>query len=444
MRRLTRGISTGVGWVREAQHGYEHSTNKDPTTIPNIQHDDDSELPKDLPPSYEEIMLEDANHQWALDDAQIEISGLDEENPETKTPVSGAPEKMSHRVEKIMEGFLERHPVPNEDSWLVTGSLAMPVILPQRRPGSRVRGFVSAYAPMLNDCGIDQTTFLDFLDCFRNSMRSAPWFNVLNLAVAGLHAIPSATVMIASHIAHLTIEAARQARSHYKGNDFLDQMNEVLFKPHGLYCFLVTFDPTSPELSREVNLNDAISTMIDQRDEGHYNKLRSTAQTVEHETQIPESAPLIFPAMDLLDDAERQSVFKKHRALGGDYFDRRARAEYEAKHPESKLTVQTSPQFSSRYSDPNSRANSGALLSLLTGGHVDPVTFRRNRRQWITDKTGYRGIVGTVKHEMEKRKQPRAESDKEKGMISQGISKGVSEGRKLFREVRHHHYIYIY
>jgi hypothetical protein len=42
--------------------------------------------------------------------------------------------------------------------------LSKPVIIPQRRPETRERGFIYAYAPVLNDCGIDEASFLTFLD----------------------------------------------------------------------------------------------------------------------------------------------------------------------------------------------------------------------------------------------------------------------------------------
>lgn len=37
-----------------------------------------------------------------------------------------------------------------------------PVIIPQRRPRNKDRGFVRAYAPVLEDCGVSQDTFLKF------------------------------------------------------------------------------------------------------------------------------------------------------------------------------------------------------------------------------------------------------------------------------------------
>jgi hypothetical protein len=39
-----------------------------------------------------------------------------------------------------------------------------PVIIPQRRPRNKDRGFVRAYAPVLGDCGISQEVFLQFLE----------------------------------------------------------------------------------------------------------------------------------------------------------------------------------------------------------------------------------------------------------------------------------------
>jgi hypothetical protein len=44
-----------------------------------------------------------------------------------------------------------------------TERLPYPVIIPQRRPESNDRGFLYAYAPIMNDSGIDEDTFVDFL-----------------------------------------------------------------------------------------------------------------------------------------------------------------------------------------------------------------------------------------------------------------------------------------
>ena len=47
--------------------------------------------------------------------------------------------------------------------------LSCPVIIPQRRPGSKTRGFMRAYAPVLADYDIDEKAFLVFLKAFHKA-----------------------------------------------------------------------------------------------------------------------------------------------------------------------------------------------------------------------------------------------------------------------------------
>lgn len=42
--------------------------------------------------------------------------------------------------------------------------------------------------------------------------------------------------------------------------------------------------------------------------------------------------------------------------------------------------MQQPVEFASRFSDPNHPANSGSLISLLTGGHVNPAKRKRDLR----------------------------------------------------------------
>jgi hypothetical protein len=49
--------------------------------------------------------------------------------------------------------------------------LPCPVIIPQRRPGAKKRGFVRAYAPVLQDCGIGQDVFLKFISDFHKASQ---------------------------------------------------------------------------------------------------------------------------------------------------------------------------------------------------------------------------------------------------------------------------------
>lgn len=64
------------------------------------------------------------------------------------------------------------------------------VVIPQRRPSDRARGFVRAYAPDLLRCGIDQAEFLRFIDGLNRSVASNPAVEAVDLAGGVVGAIP--------------------------------------------------------------------------------------------------------------------------------------------------------------------------------------------------------------------------------------------------------------
>lgn len=93
--------------------------------------------------------------------------------------------------------------------------LSLPVILPQRRPKDRSRGFVRAYAPDLARCGIDQEMFLRFIDDFNNSTGANPMLLTINLASWGVQMapIPSAIAMAAGGAIHYASFAAMELQA---------------------------------------------------------------------------------------------------------------------------------------------------------------------------------------------------------------------------------------
>jgi hypothetical protein len=60
---------------------------------------------------------------------------------------------------------------PSSPSITVQGRLLCPVIIPQRRPENKERGFIRAYAPALLECGIDEETFLKFIDSLNQATK---------------------------------------------------------------------------------------------------------------------------------------------------------------------------------------------------------------------------------------------------------------------------------
>lgn len=88
------------------------------------------------------------------------------EQPHDETMATVTPEQQETEEEKVKQReALARElvatagPVPASIQ-----RLPCPVIIPQRRPRNKDRGFVRAYAPVLDDCGISQDVFLRFLE----------------------------------------------------------------------------------------------------------------------------------------------------------------------------------------------------------------------------------------------------------------------------------------
>ena len=60
--------------------------------------------------------------------------------------------------------------------------LPYPVIIPQRRPGTKTRGFARAYPPDLASFGIDQDSFLRFLKNFHKASKASGVYTTLFIA----------------------------------------------------------------------------------------------------------------------------------------------------------------------------------------------------------------------------------------------------------------------
>ncbi|RDW83452.1 hypothetical protein BP5796_04943 [Coleophoma crateriformis] len=96
-----------------------------------------------------------------------------------------------------------------------------------------------------------------------------------------------------------------------------------------------------------------VASTVDSR-----NKFKASNAESNGESLFPEVAPLIFPALDHLDEVgegvlHTQNKSKKGKSVVDDYMDRRATAKYAAKHPGCVFATSVpAPKFTSRYADP--------------------------------------------------------------------------------------------
>ena len=167
-------------------------------------------------------------------------------------------------------------------------------------------------------------------------------------------------------------------------------MNNEFFKPHGLYCLIVTYKPESTTAHETLDINKAISNYMiptEGKMKAFGQSMRLSSGKTYGEMELPEAAPLIFPALDRVEEdnstegINKQNKLKSKKKFVSDYFDRRAQTRYAAENAGSSLAVPTGEkQFVNRYSDPNHPANSGSLVGLITGGAID-LKGRRDRRR---------------------------------------------------------------
>jgi hypothetical protein len=222
-RKAVQGIAAGIGLVSEARSARK--------TKKQNQQEQSRELPApeterglpqqyeqyEAPPSYEPegegvTPLEKApsgslEEQWVLDEAQEELQHSTPDHTNTREN-GGSPERVDE--EGLAHRFASAYPAPPPYSAIQEGGatsrpqLSAPVVLPQRRPKNRDRGFIRAYAPALNECGIDQDMFIDFLNTAEKACQGSPWLNAINLASIGTMWMPTVTgiaVSIAIQIA---------------------------------------------------------------------------------------------------------------------------------------------------------------------------------------------------------------------------------------------------
>ncbi|PNP50704.1 hypothetical protein THARTR1_08624 [Trichoderma harzianum] len=347
--------------------------------------------------------------QWELDAAQQQL----EPPPDYATVM-----EQDLDVQAMADGFVRSHALPSNQQVQQNG-LPMPVIIPQRRPGERARSFIQAYAPLLQNIGIDQTTFIDFIKQLNMATAPSPWINAINVAAIAVQHVPEPVTIAVSIAAQITTQVSLQAHSRSKTNTFLNKMNAEFFRPLGLIAILMTWKPSR---AGEVVTQATFDATLDQATQNASgprpgmggsisNKMQASHGTTNFEW--PESAPLVFPTLDkLADSAEgRQAVeeagkkqpngMNRSMIFAMEYMDKRSQAQWANMHPESRLAqLNVKPEFHSRYADPNHPASSGSLLALLTGGAIggrvsgrkqarrDRKTARRDRRSERREQRG--------------------------------------------------------
>lgn len=198
-QKAVKGLAAGIGLISESISSHkakkesqtsqrEENTQLDPTSPASGSHNNEH--------SQEGTAIDSLEEQWELDETQDELR----HSPNQEDPPAYDTEEA---IDTAIHRFASEYPPPAYSSETVP-LLPAPILLPQRRPKERKRGFIRAYAPDLAAFSIDQKMFLEFLDTAEKACQGARWLNAINLASIGTMFMPSATgiaVSIAIQIA---------------------------------------------------------------------------------------------------------------------------------------------------------------------------------------------------------------------------------------------------
>ncbi|KAH8430969.1 uncharacterized protein LDX57_008631 [Aspergillus melleus] len=418
-KKIVKGVAAGVGLASESITAYK-TNRRSQNASPTEEHSSESSTTTPSIPQHEhqheQIMEEQHEAEWELDEVQDQ---LHHDSPPEYTPTQD--------VDQLARAFLESHPA----AYSVPAGhpqLSYPVILPQRRPRSRKRGFIRAYAPVLDEFGIEQAMFIDFLETSNKACQAAGWIAAINLASIGTMFMPSAIGIAVSIMIQVGTDVAIAAENRRKTNTYFDKINQEMFHPRGLHCLVMTWKPESDSPCVSFDLNSAISNSVDHGGSGWMNKMKHKYKSSDGKTYgnlpFPETAPLVFPDLDELavqsPDAEKKlKEANSRRAFVAHYLDRRGQAEFVRfsilnsvcfvamgqlmvnqimENPTSDLNKAPKPEFTSRYADPSHPASSGSLMGLVTGGHItgDQIRPMRGRGGGLGGSFLGRGPIGQV------------------------------------------------
>jgi hypothetical protein len=204
--KAVQGLSTGIGLASEKYHDHKErkavlaeQEQSGRTAGNNTQ----EQGPRRNDASHDDDALADDERIWALDEA----AGPPPAYEATPSNPDDVIVELAHNVALSRDRFIHAH--RGEVS-----RLTHPVVIPQKRPGSKARGWTRAYAPDLEPLGIDQDAFMKFLQSWDDVTKGFKWFKTVSLAsgLVGM-AFPGPVMMAVTTAVSLAAEYVQSPSS---------------------------------------------------------------------------------------------------------------------------------------------------------------------------------------------------------------------------------------
>jgi hypothetical protein len=187
LSKVVKGVSGGIGLVNEKYHDHKQrkSAAVEGERSPNrSSHASVEGLVNPLEPG-----LESSNDEqvWTLDEA----AGDPPTYEESETQQLQVPERT---VTELVQNVFAS-PVPHQDH---PKHLPHPIVIPQRRPGAKGRGFARAYPPDMEAFGFDEPAFMRFLQSFQDASEAASWLKALSISSQLVGLVPGTITLAVS------------------------------------------------------------------------------------------------------------------------------------------------------------------------------------------------------------------------------------------------------
>jgi hypothetical protein len=123
-----------------------------------------------------------------------------------------------------------------------------------------------------------------------------------------------------------------------RSSTFLDRINNEFFRPRGLFCLILTWNPEIAESQTSVDL--ASANLLTKKSNGSANEyFYPSSQNTHSGLELPETAPLVFPILDHLAEQTNEEAIKakdrlkKKSNIVDEYLDRRVPARWVSLEP---------------------------------------------------------------------------------------------------------------
>ncbi|KAL2211896.1 hypothetical protein CC79DRAFT_1268350 [Sarocladium strictum] len=381
---------------------YQHSAvenNKTPPASPESEHAEAGESSSHAPDFSEAVWQVDEHHRSNSTDTTRADSHAINKSNRLSSPEVEEDETKKKPID-FAKDFVARHPFDSTKQ-ASSSPIDLPIVIPQRRPKQRGRGFVRAYSPVLASTGIDQPEFLDFVDSFNKAIVPSEWIQAIELISWAGMAAPEPIALLLDQALEMAVQAATEAQSRYREGRFIDRVNAEYFIPRGLIAMVVTWkswDGQRPEGSigsKDIDIGARETTL--NPDSGftkEWKDLRSKKATpVEMRTRLnshmqqrmmryngvfecPETAPLVFTtaaedhAVNVIKkNGKKMNGFDRGEQWINSFRDRRAQVKWTTKTLDSQASAtKQKHEFRSRYADPSHPAASGDIVAFATAG----------------------------------------------------------------------------